>query len=182
MKLVKQIPNTLCWMRILCAFGLLLFLPYSFWFMVLYIFAGITDMIDGTIAKKLNAGSKFGANLDGMADLLFAFIGLYILLPIVDFPPWATPVVLGILSIRIISLIIAGIRFKQLVMLHTIGNKLVVLIAWLIFILYMFMDVEIILIIGCLVGFLAFSEDLFINCTSKEPDLNTKGILFKKKS
>ena len=182
MILVRQIPNTLSWMRIGCAFGLFLFRPFSLWFMVLYIVAGITDMIDGVIARKLDAGSAFGANLDGVADLLFAFIGLYLLLPIVDFPVWATPVVLSILSIRIISIIIAGIRFKQLVMLHTIANKAVVLIAWLLFIFYLFMDVEIILIIGCIVGLYAFLEDLIINCTSKKPDLDTKGLLFKKKA
>ena len=138
-------------------------------------------MIDGAIARRLKVGSTFGANLDGIADLLFAFIGLYLLLPIVDFPVWATPVVLSILSIRIISITIAGIRFKQLVMLHTIANKAVVLIAWLLFILYLFMDVEIILIIGCIVGLYAFLEDLIINCTSKEPDFENKGFLFNKK-
>ena len=179
--MIRQIPNALCWMRIACAFGLLFFIPFSFWFMLLYIFAGVTDMIDGTIARKLNSGSTFGANLDGIADLLFAIIGLSILLPVVEFPVWATPVVLSILSIRIISITIAGIRFKQLVMLHTIANKAVVLIAWMIFILYMFMDVEIILIIGCAVGLYAFVEDLIINCTSKEPDFGNKGLLFRVK-
>ena len=149
--------------------------------MVFYIYAGITDMIDGVIARKLNVGSTFGANLDGVADLLFAGIGLYRLLPVVDFPVWATPVVLSILSIRIISITIAGIRFKQLVMLHTIANKAVVLIAWLIFIFYLFMDVEIMLIVGCIVGLYAFVEDLIINSTSKEPDFENKGLLFKKK-
>ena len=179
--MVKQIPNTLSWLRILCAIGLFFFIPYSLWFMTLYIIAGITDMIDGTLARKLNSGSTFGANLDGAADFIFAFIGLYILLPIVDFPAWATPVVLSILGIRIISLIIAGIRFKQLVILHTIGNKIVVTIAWLLFIFYMFMDVDIILIVGCVVAFFAFTEDLIINSTSKEPDFDNKGLLFKKK-
>ena len=182
MKLIKQIPNALCWIRIACAFGLFFFIPFSFWFMFLYILAGVTDMIDGTIARKLKAGSKFGANLDGIADLLFAGIGLSILLPVVEFPTWGSPVVLSILAIRIISIIIAFIRFKQLVMLHTIANKLIVLIAWGIFILYMFMDVEIILIAGCVIGFYAFTEDLIINCTSKEPDLENKGLLFKKKT
>jgi CDP-diacylglycerol--glycerol-3-phosphate 3-phosphatidyltransferase len=149
--------------------------------MVLYIFAGITDMVDGPLARKLKIESKFGANLDGAADFLFAFIGLYRLLPVVDFPVWATPVVLGVISIRIASIIIAGIRFRRLVILHTIGNKTVVSIAWLLFIFYLFMDVDIILIIGCVVGLFAFIEDLIINSTSKEPDFDNKGLLFKKK-
>ena len=179
--MIKQIPNTLCWIRIACALSLFLFKPFSFWFMVVYIVGGFTDIVDGTIARKLKVNSNFGANLDGAADLLFAGIGLYILLPVVDFPAWAAPVVLSILSIRILSIIIAAFRFKQFIMLHTIGNKIVVSIAWLIFIFYLFMDVKIILIIGCIVALFAFVEDLIIICTSKEPDLNTKGLLFKKK-
>ena len=179
--LARQIPNALSWMRILCAFGLFLFVPFSFWFMVLYIFAGVSDMIDGTIARKLNAGSVFGANLDSISDLVFACIGLYILLPAVDFPAWAAPVAIGLVSTRFISMAIAGIRFKKVVMLHTIGNKVFVGIAWLIFIIYPFVnDITTILIIGCVIGFITCLEDLTHNATSKEPAYNNKGYLFKK--
>ena len=182
MKIAKQIPNTLSYMRILCALGLFLFVPFSFWFMALYIFAGVSDMIDGLIARKLNAGSVFGANLDSVADLMFACIGLYILLPVVDFPAWAAPVAIGLVSTRFISMTIAGFRFKQFVMLHTIGNKVFVAIAWLIFLIYPFVnDITIFLIIGCVIGFITCLEDLIINSTSKEPAYNDKGFLFRKK-
>ena len=179
--LARQIPNALSWMRILCALGLFLFVPFSLWFMVLYIFAGVSDMIDGLIARKLNAGSVFGANLDSASDLVFACIGLYILLPVVDFPAWAAPVAIGLVSTRFISMAIAGVRFKQFVMLHTIGNKVFVGIAWLIFLIYpLVSDITVFLIIGCIIGFITCLEDLMINATSKEPAYNNKGFLFKK--
>ena len=182
MRLVKQIPNALCFMRILCALGLFVFEPFSPWFMVLYIFAGVSDMIDGLIARKLNAGSVFGANLDSVADLMFACIGLYILLPVVDFPAWAAPVAIGLVCTRFISMAIAGVRFRQFVMLHTIGNKVFVSVAWLIFLIYPFVgDITVFLIVGCVIGFITCLEDLLMNATSKEPAYNNKGFLFKQK-
>ena len=50
---------------------------------ILFVIAGLTDMIDGAIARKLNVASKFGRMLDPLADKLlvcgafvcFAIIG-----------------------------------------------------------------------------------------------------------
>jgi phosphatidylglycerophosphate synthase len=39
----------------------------------LFLFSIGTDLLDGFIAKKLNAKSKFGANLDVVIDFLFIF-------------------------------------------------------------------------------------------------------------
>ena len=48
------------------------FIPLSSaWFYVLYLFCGLTDMIDGTIARKTGAVSKFGEKLDTAADFVF---------------------------------------------------------------------------------------------------------------
>ena len=44
--------------------------------------AGISDMIDGTIARKLGTSSKFGEKLDTVADFVFAVIALFNLLPV----------------------------------------------------------------------------------------------------
>ena len=50
----------------------LLFLPLkSIWFLVIYTFAGLTDVLDGWIARKTGSASEFGAKLDSVSDLLF---------------------------------------------------------------------------------------------------------------
>jgi CDP-diacylglycerol--glycerol-3-phosphate 3-phosphatidyltransferase len=56
------------------------FLDYAF---ILFVIAGLTDMVDGTIARKLNVASKFGRMVDPLADkilvcgafICFAIIG-----------------------------------------------------------------------------------------------------------
>ena len=50
----------------------LLFLPvFSPGFYVVYLLCGLSDMADGTIARKTNSVSKPGSQLDSIADLIF---------------------------------------------------------------------------------------------------------------
>ena len=64
----KYIANIITGSRV--AFSLpLLFIPLSSaWFYIFYLLCGLTDMIDGAIARKMGAVSKFGAKLDTVAD------------------------------------------------------------------------------------------------------------------
>ena len=39
-------------------------------FWVLYLIAGLTDMLDGFLARRWGVESKFGARLDSLADLV----------------------------------------------------------------------------------------------------------------
>ena len=50
----------------------LLFLPLgSVRFLAVYTIAGLTDVLDGWLARKTGTASPFGARLDSIADLLF---------------------------------------------------------------------------------------------------------------
>ena len=50
----------------------LLFCPvFSPVFYTLYLISGLSDMIDGTIARRMNTVSEFGARFDTAADFVF---------------------------------------------------------------------------------------------------------------
>ena len=67
----------------------LLFCPmFSACFYGLYIFCGLTDMVDGTIARKMHAASEFGARLDTIADFLFVIASFAKLVPVIRIPVW----------------------------------------------------------------------------------------------
>ena len=68
----KYIANIVTGSRKIFSLPLLLVPLLSVWFYLLYLFCGLTDMIDGAIARKTGAVSKFGARLDTVADLLNA--------------------------------------------------------------------------------------------------------------
>src|SRR6476646_733816 len=46
------------------------------WFILLLVFALLTDALDGFIARRLNAYSDFGRKLDSVADYLTMTVGL----------------------------------------------------------------------------------------------------------
>tara|TARA_B100000614_G_C14562973_1_gene497850 strand:- start:6454 stop:7116 length:663 start_codon:yes stop_codon:yes gene_type:complete len=78
----KNIANTLTIIRIIIApFFFLLFLNQKYIFaLILFIFASITDALDGFFARKLEIVSKFGSIYDPLADkilTLFAFTCIF---------------------------------------------------------------------------------------------------------
>ena len=56
-------PNICTMLRIVGTVGLLLIRPLTLPFYLLYTFCGITDVLDGTIARATNSTSEFGARL-----------------------------------------------------------------------------------------------------------------------
>jgi CDP-diacylglycerol--glycerol-3-phosphate 3-phosphatidyltransferase len=55
-------------------------------FWVLYLIAGLTDILDGFLARRWGAESKFGARLDSLADFLFVLAVGYKLFPWLKLP------------------------------------------------------------------------------------------------
>ena len=84
-----NLPNLLTWFRILLIplFVAVLYLP-SHWLtqhqanaiaMWMFIFAALTDWLDGYLARRLNQTSAFGAFLDPVADKLMVAAALIVL-------------------------------------------------------------------------------------------------------
>lgn len=79
-----NIPNALTLLRIalIPVFVLVFYLPYHWSFMasaLIFALAGITDWLDGYLARKLNQFTPFGAFLDPVADKLMVAIALVLL-------------------------------------------------------------------------------------------------------
>lgn len=109
--------------RIVCS-AVLLFLPaLSPAFYTVYLIGGFTDMIDGTIARKMGTESAFGAKLDSVADFSFIMVCLLKILPVVVLPRWLWIWIMLIALIKISSVVSGGVRWGKLIGEHTILNK-----------------------------------------------------------
>ena len=95
-------------------------------FYVIYTFSGISDALDGWIARKTGTVSEFGARLDSIADLLFYFVMLIKLFPqLWKMLPMAVWYAVGvILILRLISYMVAAVKYRCFAALHTYLNKL----------------------------------------------------------
>ena len=76
--------NLITILRILASAALLFCPALSPAFFAVYIFAGITDMLDGYVARRTGTSSDLGAKLDTIADFVLAAVCLCKLLPILD--------------------------------------------------------------------------------------------------
>ena len=127
----RQIANIVTGCRILGSVWLL-FVPVGtdlLW--VLYLLCGLTDLVDGTIARKTNAANGFGTRLDSAADILFSAVALFKFLPVFRLSEWLWAWVAAIAVIRIGNQLWGFLREKRMVSLHTRANKLTGLILFL---------------------------------------------------
>ena len=120
----KYIANIITGIRV--AFSLpLLFIPLSSsWFYILYLFCGFTDMIDGAIARRMGAVSKFGAKLDTVADFVFMFVCSIKILPLIHIPVWLWVWIIVVALIKIFNITLVFIHKKKLISIHSVLNKI----------------------------------------------------------
>lgn len=109
----RHIANAITGSRILFALLMLFFPVFSLEFYALYLLAGISDMVDGTIARKTGGVSDFGARLDTAADMVFAAVSLMKFLPALPIPVWLWVWMGGIAVFRLGNLAAGYVRSKK---------------------------------------------------------------------
>ena len=160
-QMMKHIANILTGCRIFGSILLLFFPAFSLDFYILYLLCGFSDMIDGTIARKTNSTSKFGSQLDTIADLIFVVGSLFKLLPAIHIPQWLW-IWGGVIAVIKINNIIWGyISKKQFIPLHTIMNKVTGLLLFLLPLTILFLELKYIAIAVCSIATLSAIQEGF---------------------
>lgn len=120
----KYIANIITGCRVILSLPLLFIPLSSAWFYILYLSCGITDMIDGTIARKTGAVGTFGAKLDTVADFVFMFVCAIKILPLMHLPAWMWVWISLIAVIKIFNIAFGFIHKKKLISIHSVFNKI----------------------------------------------------------
>ena len=93
-------------------------------FWVLYAIAGMTDMLDGFLARRWGVESKFGARLDSLADFVYVLTVGYKLFPWLKLPT-ALWMMIGVIALVKVSNALSSYVVKhKIAFLHTKANKL----------------------------------------------------------
>lgn len=102
---ILTIPNLITFLRmaLIPVFAILLFYGYDAWALIVFFFAGISDGVDGFIARRFNQQSELGTILDPIADKLLMTTAFIIMTLPNIFPPtphlpvpfWVTASVIG---------------------------------------------------------------------------------------
>lgn len=115
--------NTITLFRMAASIVLLFCPVFSPAFYVFYIAAGLSDMLDGFVARRTDTVSKLGARLDTMADFVFVVVCLIKLLPILRIPAWLYGWIGIIALIKVMNIISGFAAQKKLVTVHSVMNK-----------------------------------------------------------
>ena len=165
--------NIITGIRILCSIALLFFPASSPAFYALYIAAGVSDMIDGTVVRKTGTASEFGAKLDTAADFVFMAASLMKLLPVLDIPAWLY-VWTGIIAfIKLVNLISGFVLLGTFAAVHSLMNKAAGALLFVLPLTISFVPVGCSLIVVCFTAtFAAIQEGYYIR-TGKTDDIHS---------
>ena len=115
--------NAITIFRIADSIALLLCPVFSPAFYAFYIMAGVSDMLDGFVARKTNTASRFGEKLDTIADYVFVIVCLIKLLPVIRIPIWMY-VWIGIITlIKVVNIALGFAVQKTFISVHSAMNK-----------------------------------------------------------
>ena len=127
MKFIREnLANFITITRIGLAISLIFIELFSIEFFIIYGLCGVSDVLDGFIARKLHIQTKFGSVLDSLSDWFYFVVLACKILPTMQ---RLLPVITWILIFvafffHMCAYIICYYKFKKFSALHTYMNKL----------------------------------------------------------
>ena len=166
----KHIANIITASRIVLSLPLL-FLPLSSaWFYVFYLLCGLSDMVDGTVARRTNSASEFGARLDTVSDFVFMTVALIKFVPHLHIPTWLW-IWIGVIAMMKLGNVVWGfIREKKLISPHTVLNKVTGLFLFLLPMTISFIELTYTLPCVCAVATFAAIHEVYFTYSEKKHD------------
>lgn len=125
---LKQIPNILTVFRIV----LVPVMVMSFFgagsdgrmdALIIFMIAGVTDVVDGILARRFNWITKFGTVMDPLADKLMQSAAFICLAIVGDLPLWALAIFLGKEILMVYGGIVAYFRHEKMVVKANVFGK-----------------------------------------------------------
>ena len=166
----KHIANIITGSRIVFSLSLLFIPLSSAWFYAFYLFCGHSDMIDGTVSRRTNSASDFGARLDTVSDLVFMTVALIKFVPHLHIPVWLW-IWIGIIAMIKLGNVVWGfVRTKKLISPHTVLNKITGLLLFLLPVTISFVDLTYPLPIVCAVATVAAIHEVYDRYSKKKHD------------
>lgn len=122
------LANCLTIFRLLGAVALVFLEPLTIPFFIIYTLCGVSDALDGPVARYTGTSGDFGARLDSVADMSFYAVMVLRLFPIVwkekILPLWCWYWAAGLVIFRVGIYLFAFIKFARFPSLHTMLNKI----------------------------------------------------------
>jgi CDP-diacylglycerol--glycerol-3-phosphate 3-phosphatidyltransferase len=173
----KYIPNLLSLSRIGLSFGMFVVAHKPIILFWLIVACGITDVLDGFLARRMHWESNLGARLDSLGDMVFfSALVFYVIRYRMDAIRHYMPGVYSIFVIKALSLAICTIKNHTTYSLHTYGNKLTGVLVVIAICLILLTGKGTFTAVLVVVANLSAIEELLIMSLHAHPDVNTRSI------
>ena len=140
--------------------------PAVFW--TLYLLCGLSDVLDGAVARSTGTVSRLGERLDTIADIIFVAVWIVLFIPAIDVGRWLW-IWTGVIALIKVVNVISGLAMKKgFVAKHTPANKATGLLLFLLpmVILLEVIKVPYIVLVCLLATFAAIQEGHLIRTES----------------
>ena len=160
---MKNIPNYISISRSIMAIALLIPKTFSITFYIIYIYCGLSDMLDGFLARKYKITSEFGAKIDSIADMIFVSVSILKIIPFIEISIAIYIWIIIVVLIKVFNIILGYIQYKKLILLHTVANKITGFVLFIIPLTIGVIDIKILEILICgIATFSAIQESYYI--------------------
>ena len=95
--------------------------PAVFW--TLYLLCGLSDVLDGAVARSTGTVSRLGERLDTIADIIFVTVWMVLFIPAINVGRWLWIWIGAIALIKVVNIISGFVMKKGFVAKHTPANK-----------------------------------------------------------
>ena len=165
---MKNAANLITLTRIVLAVAMLFLPPLERAFIIVYFFCGLTDVLDGAVARKTHMESKLGSQLDSTADFILMAVLIIILYPMIKPSTGILLWVGGIALIRFAAVGVVWAKFGTPAMLHTLANKVTGIMVFLLPLSLVVIPTNIPMIVLCIAATLSATEEILIDLTAKK--------------
>ena len=179
---MKHLPNLITLSRLVSALLLMPIRAFSQAFFVVYTYCGVSDVLDGALARRLHCNDESGARLDSIADIIFYSVTAFKIIPVLcsKLTPSIWYIITAAVIIRIISYTAAAIKYRRFASLHTYMNKLtgflVFTVPYILFLPFAESDCMIISVVAVI----AAVEELIIHAIADEYIADRRTLFIKR--
>jgi CDP-diacylglycerol--glycerol-3-phosphate 3-phosphatidyltransferase len=150
-----------------------------FVFLIMFIIIGVTDKLDGTLARYLNQTTALGAKLDTIADMVFyPLIALWLYRFESGVVGGWWNLVYFLLALYFLKMIVGKIKFGYMPAFHTIGAKTFSASLYF-FMITAILDADLaktIFPVLCVIGYINQVEETYIMLTRDSVDENIRSV------
>ncbi len=177
--LIKSPANVLTVSRMLLSVPLVWIAPLSSAFYVFYTLAGVTDMLDGPVARRTGTMSREGAILDSIADVVFLTAALIAFFPMLKerCPDWGLWPILAAAALRCGAYGVGLYKYRRFTPYHTRLNKLTGAALFCApYLLPFWQSTEVLWGVLCAAACISAGEELLMQLLSRRYDPDTQSV------